>query len=128
MQGPSQNQYSVIGKTIVIKGEITTSDPLHVSGRVEGTISAPAQRVTVGKEAKLKADVSAREVVVMGEVVGNLEGSHRVEIRTDGRLMGNLAGHRIVIEDGAVLKGSIDVREAAGEEVVESEEQDEPAA
>src|SRR6266481_6161010 len=77
------NQYSMIGKSIVIKGEIVASDPLYVYGSVEGSISAPAHRVTVGKEGKVKADISARDVVIMGEVCGNLEASERAEIRCD---------------------------------------------
>ena len=124
MQAPSEKQQSMIGKSIVIKGEITASDPLYVYGRVEGTIKAPAQRVTVGKEGKLKANVNAREVVILGEVHGNVDGGHRVEVRAEGSLIGDVAAERIVIEDGAVLKGAIDVRQSSGKEnaraVVES--------
>ncbi|MGB6191287.1 MAG: polymer-forming cytoskeletal protein [Terracidiphilus sp.] len=114
MQVPTekQNQHSMIGKTIVIKGEIAASDPLYISGSVEGSISAPANRVTVGKEGRVKASVSAREVVVMGEVSGSLEGSYRVEIRSDGSVTGDLAAHRVCVEEGAVLKGKIDIRKA----------------
>lgn len=126
MQGESDKQYSMIGKTIVIKGEITAEEPLHVSGQVEGIIIALSQRVTVGKEARLTADVSAREVIVIGDVNGNLEGSHRVEIRHEGRVLGNLAAHRVVIEEGAIVKGSIDVREVGDADA--GKDQDEPAA
>ncbi len=114
MQGPTdkQNQHSMIGKSIVIKGEIAATDPLYIYGSVEGSISAPANRVTVGKEGRVKASVSAREVIVMGEVSGNLEGSYRVEIRSEGSLTGDLAAHRVCVEEGAVLKGSIDIRKA----------------
>jgi cytoskeletal protein CcmA (bactofilin family) len=77
---------SVIGKSIVIKGEIIASVPLYVNGRVEGSISALEQRVTIGKEGKVTADISAGEVVIMGDVCGNLDGCHRVEIRSDGSL------------------------------------------
>jgi cytoskeletal protein CcmA (bactofilin family) len=105
-----QNQHSTIGKSIVIKGEITASDPLYIYGRVEGLISAPEQRVTVGKEGKVKADISAREIVVMGDVCGDLDSSDRVEIRSDGSLTGDLGASRVCIEDGAFLKGAIDVR------------------
>jgi cytoskeletal protein CcmA (bactofilin family) len=103
------NQHSMIGKSIVIKGEITSSDPLYIDGCVEGLINAPANRVTIGKEGKVKADISAREVVIMGDVYGNLIGGDRVEIRSDGSLRGDLTAHRICIEDGAFLKGAIDV-------------------
>lgn len=123
MQAPVEKQHSMIGKSIVVKGEITASDPLYVYGRVEGTIKAPAQRVTVGKEGKLKANVSAREVVIIGEVQGNVDGAHRVEVRTEGSVTGDLAAERILIEEGAIVKGRIDVRLAAAKEKVKAEEE-----
>jgi cytoskeletal protein CcmA (bactofilin family) len=103
------NQYSMIGKSIKIKGEILASDPVYVYGSVEGSITAPAHRVTVGKEGTVKANIRAREVVIMGDVCGNLDCKERVEIRSDGSLMGDLSTSRIFIEEGAVLSGSIDV-------------------
>jgi cytoskeletal protein CcmA (bactofilin family) len=127
MQVPSEKQHSMIGKSIVVKGEITASDPLYVYGRVEGTIKAPAQRVTVGKEGKLKASVSAREVVIIGEVQGNVDGAHRVEVRTEGSVTGDLAAERILIEEGAIVKGRIDVRLAAAKENVKAEEETDSA-
>jgi cytoskeletal protein CcmA (bactofilin family) len=107
---PTQNQYSMIGKSIAIKGEITATDPVYIYGAVEGSISAPEHRVTVGKEGRVKADITAREVVVLGDVCGNLNGSERVEIRNEGSLMGDLRTNRVFIEEGAVLQGAIDVR------------------
>jgi cytoskeletal protein CcmA (bactofilin family) len=103
------HQASMIGKSIVIRGEIAASDPLFIYGRVEGSINAPAHRVTIGNEGIVKADIKAREIVVMGDVCGNLNCSDRVEIRRNGSLMGDLAATRIYIEDGAFLKGTIDV-------------------
>jgi cytoskeletal protein CcmA (bactofilin family) len=105
-----QNQHSVIGASIRIKGTLTSSDPVYVYGTVEGSISVPTHRVTVGREGKVKANIDAREVVIMGEVCGNLDGGERVEIRTDGSLTGDLTTRRIYIEDGATLSGSIDVQ------------------
>jgi cytoskeletal protein CcmA (bactofilin family) len=118
----SANQYSMIGKSIVIKGEIVASDPIYVYGTVEGSIHAPAHRVTVGKEGIVKADINAREIVIMGDVCGNLESTERVEIRNDGSLMGNLATRRIFIEEGAVLSGVIDVRKPSKKEKAEQED------
>jgi cytoskeletal protein CcmA (bactofilin family) len=126
------NQYSMIGKSIVIKGEIVASDPVYIYGSVEGLITAPAHRVTIGKEGRVKADISSREIVIMGDVCGNLEGGERVEIRSDGSLMGNVATRRIYIEEGAVLSGVIDVHkpnkkekaEVRGEQAVEPEGSD----
>src|SRR5262244_666767 len=97
-EGEIATQHSMIGKSIKIKGEITTSDPLYISGSVEGTIISPTHRVTVEKEGKVAADINAREILIMGEVCGNLDGAHRVEIRRDGSLTGNLAAHRICVE------------------------------
>jgi cytoskeletal protein CcmA (bactofilin family) len=107
---PTVSQHSMIGKSIRIKGEIAAADPVYIYGSVEGTISAPAHRVTVGKEGMVKADITAREVVVMGEVCGNVNGGDRVEIRSEGSLTGDLATHRIVVEDGAIVTGSVDIR------------------
>ena len=103
------NQHSMIGKSITIKGEIVASDPLYILGSVEGAISAPGHRVTVGNEGKVMADINAREVLIMGEVCGSVDGADRVEIRKDGSLIGNLAALRICIEYGAILKGIFDV-------------------
>ena len=105
-----QNQHSVIGGSISIKGTITASDPVYIYGCVEGSIEAPSHRVTVGREGKVVANISAREVVVMGEVCGNLNGGERVEIRGEGSLIGDLVTHRIYVEDGATLNGSIEVQ------------------
>jgi cytoskeletal protein CcmA (bactofilin family) len=99
----------MIGKSIKIKGQIQSSDPIYIYGRVEGSISAPGHRVTVGNEGTVKAGISAREVVIMGDVLGNVEGEYRVEIRGEGALTGDLATHRLFIEDGAVLRGKVDV-------------------
>lgn len=121
----AQNQHSMIGASIKIKGTITASDPVYVYGSVEGSISAPAHRVTVGREGKVKANINAREVVIMGEVLGNLESGDRVEIRCDGSLTGDLITRRIYIEEGATLNGSIDVQKP---KKAEKPAQEEPLA
>ena len=105
----NQNQYTMIGKSIRIKGEIAASDPVYIYGSVEGTINASAHRVTVGKEGTVKADITAREVVIMGDVCGKLQSDERVEIRSEGSLLGNLETKRLCVEEGAVLQGVIDV-------------------
>jgi cytoskeletal protein CcmA (bactofilin family) len=103
------NQYTMIGKSIRIKGEIVASDPIYIYGSVEGTIDASAHRVTVGKEGTVKADITAREVVIMGDVCGKLQSDERIEIRAEGSLLGNLSTKRLCVEEGAVLQGTIDV-------------------
>jgi len=121
----AQGQESVIGKSIVIKGEISATGPLYVYGKVEGLINAPAHRVTIGEHGKVKADIGAREIVILGDVRGNLDGGYRVEIRGNGSLTGNLTADRLSVDEGAALKGSIEVREkesaAAQEELPSSE-------
>jgi cytoskeletal protein CcmA (bactofilin family) len=119
------NQYSMIGKSIRIKGEIVASDPVYVYGTVEGSINAPEHRVTIGKEGRVKADIHAREVVIMGEVCGNLDGRERVEIRSDGSLLGDLSTSRVFIEEGAVLSGSIDVHKPSKKEKAEARDEQE---
>jgi len=105
----TQNQYTMIGKSIRIKGEIAASDPIYIYGSVEGSINASAHRVTIGKEGTVKADISAREVVIMGDVCGKVHSDERIEIRSEGSLLGNLSTTRLCVEEGAVLQGTIDV-------------------
>ena len=101
---------ATIGRTLVIKGEISGSEALYIDGRIEGKITMPDSRVTIGRNGKVDASIQAREVVVMGKVNGNIECSDRVDIRTEGSLTGDVVSHRISVEDGASLKGGIQVR------------------
>ena len=101
---------ATIGRTLVIKGEITGSEALYIDGRIEGKITMPESRVTIGRNGKVDASISAREVVVMGKVTGNIECSDRVDIRSEGSVTGDVSTARISVEDGAVLKGGIQVR------------------
>ena len=105
-----QCENSTVGKSIVIKGEIVASDPLYVYGCVDGSISAPEQRVTIGREGMVKADITAREVVIMGDVCGSVDVVHRVEIRREGSFTGDLCADRIRVEEGAVFQAVIDIR------------------
>jgi cytoskeletal protein CcmA (bactofilin family) len=103
---------ATIGRSVVIKGEVTGAEPLYIDGRVEGTISIPESRVTIGRNGSVAANISAREVVIMGKVTGNIQCSDRLDIRGEGSLVGDVNTQRISVEDGAVLKGSIQVRAA----------------
>ena len=105
-------EQATLGKSLVIKGEVTGSESLYIDGRVEGSINLPGNRVTVGRNGVVSANVSAREVVVLGKVRGNLTASDRVDIRSDGSLTGDVVAARISIEDGAFFKGGIDIRKA----------------
>lgn len=105
----SQDQ-ATIGKSLVIKGEVTGSESLYIDGRVEGSITLPGNRVTIGRNGVVNANITAREIVVTGKVRGNLSASDRVDIRNEGSLTGDVVAQRISIEDGAFFKGGIDIR------------------
>jgi len=103
-------EQATIGKSLVIKGEVTGSESLYIDGRVEGSINLAGNRVTIGRNGVVAANINAREIVVLGKVRGNLTASDRVDIRNDGSLTGDVIAARISIEDGAFFKGGIDIR------------------
>jgi len=107
---------ATIGKSLVIKGEVTGSESLYIDGRVEGSINLAGNRVTVGRNGVVAANINAREIVVLGKVRGNLTASDRVDIRSDGSLTGDVVAARISIEDGAFFKGGIDIRKGGQKE------------
>ncbi|HEX6465915.1 MAG TPA: polymer-forming cytoskeletal protein [Terriglobales bacterium] len=107
---PVNQEQATIGKSLVIKGEVTGSESLYIDGRVEGSINLPGNRVTVGRNGQVTANVNAREIVVLGKLKGNLNASDRVDIRNEGSLTGDVVAQRISIEDGAFFKGGIDIR------------------
>ena len=101
---------ATIGKSLIIKGELSGSESLYIDGKVEGAINLSGNRVTVGRNGQVAANISAREVVVLGKVRGNIQASDRVDIRSEGSLTGDVIAQRISIEDGAYFKGGIDIR------------------
>jgi len=103
-------EQATIGRTLFIKGEVSGTEALYIDGRIEGKISLPDNRVTIGRNGSVQANITAREVVVMGKVSGNIECSDRVDIRSEGSVTGDVSTVRISVEDGAVLKGGIEVR------------------
>ncbi len=103
-------ELATIGKSILIRGEITGSESLSIEGRVEGSISLPGNRVTVRQNGQVLASIAAREIVVLGEVNGRCEASDHLELGSDSSLNGDVVVSRISIEDGAVFTGSIDMR------------------
>ena len=98
-----------LGSSLHVKGEITGSEDLLIDGSVEGLIQLDERKLTVGATAKVTADIIAREVVVYGTVKGNLRAKDRIEIKKDGSVNGDLTTSRIMIEDGAYFKGSIEI-------------------
>jgi cytoskeletal protein CcmA (bactofilin family) len=99
-----------IGKAVRIVGQIFTREDLYVDGDVEGTIESQDTKITVGPNGRVQASIKAREVVILGQVQGNVEASDKVDIRKDAKLVGDITTARISIEDGALFKGSIDIR------------------
>lgn len=104
---------ATIGKSVVLKGQVFSREDLYVDGEVDGTIELLEHRLTVGPHAKLSATIKAREVVIMGSIRGNIEASDKIDIRKDAKLVGDIKTARIVIEDGAYFKGSIDIQKPA---------------
>jgi cytoskeletal protein CcmA (bactofilin family) len=103
-------EQATIGRTLVIKGEVSGAEALYIDGRIEGKISLPDNRVTIGRNGSVQANITAREVVVMGKVNGNIDCTDRVDIRSEGSVTGDVSTVRISVEDGAVLKGGIQVK------------------
>jgi cytoskeletal protein CcmA (bactofilin family) len=109
------SEQATIGKSLVVKGEVSGSESLYIDGKVEGAINLPGNRVTIGRNGQVAANISAREIVVLGKVRGNCQASDRVDIRSEGSLTGDVIAARISIEDGAFFKGGIDIRKPGTE-------------
>jgi|SRR5271165_490016 len=108
--GPEGKGSAVIGKSVMIKGQIVSREDLTIDGEVEGTVELHEHRLTVGPHGKVAAGVKAREIIVLGTIEGNVDVADRIDIRKDARLVGDIKTARIVIEDGAFFKGSIDIQ------------------
>jgi len=119
---PLPGDRSTIGKSLLIKGEITGSESLHIEGKVEGTIDLPGDCVTVGRNGRVSANITARDIVVLGEVLGSCEASDHLDIRSKGSLYGDVVVARISVEDGAFMTGSIDIRREPAVEAVDHEQ------
>src|SRR5579885_1803976 len=112
MPDPEPRNTATIGKAVKINGQIFTKEDLYVDGDVEGTIESHDNKVTIGPNGRVQAGIRAREVVILGQVQGNVEASDKVDIRKDAKLVGDITTSRISIEDGALFKGSIDIKKA----------------
>ncbi len=99
-----------IGKSVVVKGELSGSEDLYLDGEVEGNIELREHSLTVGPHGRVRANIHARDVVVHGKVDGNVSGTERVELKKSAILAGDITTQRIVIEDGAYFKGAIDIQ------------------
>jgi cytoskeletal protein CcmA (bactofilin family) len=105
----SQGGSATIGKAVMVKGQIFSREDLVIDGEVEGTVELQEHRLTVGPNGKVQAGIKAREIIVLGSVHGNVDAADKIDIRKDAKLVGDIKAARIVIEDGAYFKGSIDI-------------------
>lgn len=107
---PEPRNTAMIGKSVKVNGQIFAKEDLYVDGDVEGTIESLENKVTIGPNGRVQASIRAREVIILGQVQGNVETSDKVDIRKDAKLVGDIVAARISIEDGALFKGSIDIK------------------
>jgi cytoskeletal protein CcmA (bactofilin family) len=117
MDAPQTGEFAHIGKSVVIKGELSGSEDLYVDGNVEGKIELRNHSLTVGPNGVVKANVTAKAVVIQGKLDGAIYASERVELRKSAAVNGDVTTQRIAIEEGAFLKGTVDVQKDAGKTV-----------
>ncbi|HST12244.1 MAG TPA: polymer-forming cytoskeletal protein [Terriglobales bacterium] len=103
-------EHATIGASIVIKGEVSGNEALFIDGTVEGSVNCPEHRVTIGRSSNVKADIRARDVVVMGSVKGNIQCTDLLDVRGESNIQGEIVTRRIRIDDGAVLRGSVEIQ------------------
>jgi cytoskeletal protein CcmA (bactofilin family) len=108
-----ENTPARIGKSVVIRGEVKGSEDLFVDGHIEGTISLSESRLTIGPNAVLAADLTAKDVLVQGHVQGNIIASGRVELRAGCQVIGDVRALRLAIEDNAIFRGKVDLTQGA---------------
>lgn len=106
---------TVIGKSVTIRGELTGKEDLYMDGVLEGTIALPDSRLTVGPNARVMADIQARDVVIYGYVEGNIRAAGRIELRESAVMKGDIAAERLSIEENASIKGRVELTEVAAE-------------
>jgi len=102
-------QKSIIGRTLLVKGEVISDDEVIIEGKVEGKINVK-NRLIIGKNGRIEADIEAREVTIRGRVDGNVKGIQRVEIVPEGILNGNITAPNVIISEGAIFAGNIDMK------------------
>ncbi len=109
----TENGQARIGKSVVIRGEIKGGEDLVVDGRVEGTVTLSESRLTIGPNANVAADLTAKDVLILGQVQGNIVASGRVELRAGSTVEGDVHALRLAIEDNAVFRGKVDLTQGA---------------
>jgi cytoskeletal protein CcmA (bactofilin family) len=104
---------TVIGKSVIVRGELSGSEDLFIDGDVEGTITLEESRLTVGPNAQIRADISVRDLVVFGQLTGNVQATGRVDLRQSARVKGDILAGRLSIEESAVLSGRVELKAAS---------------
>ena len=110
---PVENTPARIGKSVIICGEVKGSEDLIVDGRVEGTVTLTESRLTIGPSADVAADLTAKDVLILGHVQGNVVASGRVELRAGCSMEGDIRAMRLAVEDNAVFRGKVDLSQGA---------------
>jgi cytoskeletal protein CcmA (bactofilin family) len=100
---------TVIGKSVTIRGELSAGEDLYLDGEIQGTVSLPGNRLTIGPNSRVKADVNVRDVIVFGRLEGNIRASGRVELRQSASMQGDITASRLSIEENASVKGRIEI-------------------
>jgi cytoskeletal protein CcmA (bactofilin family) len=108
-----ENSAARIGKSVVILGEVKGSEDLVVDGRVEGTVTLSESRLTIGPNANVAADLTAKDILIQGHVHGNLVATGRVELRSGCMVEGDITAMRLAVEDNAVFRGRVDLTQGA---------------
>ena len=112
---PAEGSAAAIGKSVQIRGEVKGNEDLVVDGQVEGTITLIEGRLTIGPNAHVAANVSARDVVILGSLKGNVNATGRVELRQGSNLTGDITASRLSIEENAIFAGKVDLMQGAGQ-------------
>ena len=106
---------ATLGKNVTVKGQIFSREDLTIDGEVEGTVECHEHRLTIGPNGRVHAGLKAREIVIYGSIQGNVEATDKIDIKKEAKLVGDIKTSRIMIEDGAYFKGSIDIAKAAAQ-------------
>lgn len=114
METPKKAELAYIGKSVIIKGELSGSEDLYVDGQIEGSVHLDGNKLTIGPSGRVKADVTSKSVIIEGILEGAIRSSDRTELRKSASATGEISTQRIAIEEGAMFKGKLDVQREEG--------------
>jgi cytoskeletal protein CcmA (bactofilin family) len=110
METPKTAEFAHIGKSVIIKGELSGSEDLYVDGQVEGSIELSGNKLIIGPHGQVRANVNAKGVIVQGKLEGNIHASERAELTKSAIAVGDIVTQRVAIEEGAYFKGKVDIQ------------------